>query len=265
MRSRLYDCKVSHSRTRPKKHAFSYRLFMFYIDLDEIETISRRLKLVSQRGWAPYQLRTSDHYDAQKASIKENILTYLEDSGYERENVGRIYLLTHLRTFGHIFNPVSFYFVGDKSGEPLCSIAEVDNTFNEQKLFLINQPKGSGFSQNHRKLFYVSPYSDLDTIFHFNLRKPEQSLRLGINQSDGSDPKPFFRSALTGTSVPMSDRALASYSLRFPAITIGIVVGIHWHALLLFLKGHRARKKTENPELQTKKRTYLKPRSHPIH
>ena len=183
--------------------------------------------------------------------------------GYKNECIGTISLLTHLRTFGHIFNPVSFYFVNDASGKPLCSIAEVDNTFNEQKLFLVDQQENGSFKQDHRKLFYVSPYSDLDTIFHFNLRRPNRTLRLGINQSEKNSRNPFFRSALSGKSIPLTDKNLLAYSIRFPAITIGILLGIHWQALLLHFKGHRARRKLNNPELQTEKRAYLKPHQPP--
>lgn len=238
---------------------------MFYIDLDEIELIKEKLMFVGTNNWAPYQLRTSDHYDSKQDSIKKNIQAFLENAGIDSEKTGKICLLTHLRTFGHVFNPVSFYFVDDKDGNPLCSIAEVDNTFNEQKLFLIDQQKGNGFHQSHRKQFYVSPYSDLDTVFHFNISKPDQSLRIGINQTEGIDDKPFFRSALTGKSIPLSDKALATYTLRFPAITIGILAGIHWQALRLSLKGLRVRKKADNPGLQTDKHTYLKPKKRFAH
>ncbi|MBK1880096.1 DUF1365 domain-containing protein [Pelagicoccus mobilis] len=265
MNSQLYDCRVFHSRSAPKPHAFSYRLFMFYIDLDEEQSISDSLRLVSNTGRAPYQLCKRDHYDAQRSSIKENIVSYLESKGIATETIGKIHLLTHLRTFGHVFNPVSFYFVDDVSGNQLCSIAEVDNTFNEQKLFLIKNYEKGAFTQNHRKQFYVSPFSDLETTFHFNLRKPTTSLRIGINQSEEPSEKAFFKSALVGKSVPLNDTQLATYTLRFPAITIGILAAIHWQALKLWLKGHRARKKNESPESQTGKHIYLKPHKHPTH
>jgi len=156
---------------------------MFYIDLDEEDELSINFNLISPKGWAPYQLRKSDHYDVGKPTIKKNIIAYLENQGCDSRKVGSIFLLTHLRTFGHVFNPVSFYFVDDVSGNPLYAIAEVGNTFNEQKLFLIQRPQGERFKKDSRKEFYVSPFSDLDTIFHFRLNRPDSRLRIGINQS----------------------------------------------------------------------------------
>lgn len=265
MNSRLFDCRVHHDRSEPKKHAFSYRLFMFYVDLDEQEELSKRFNLINSSGWAPYQLRASDHYDAGQPTIKENITAYLESQSCDTSEIGSIHLLTHLRTFGHVFNPVSFYFIDDKNGDPLYAIAEVDNTFNEQKLFLIRKDRAERFRQSDAKEFYVSPFSDLDTTFNFNLRRPDQRLRIGITQSHQPGQSPYFRSSLVGESRPISDAALAFYTLRFPAITIGILFGIHWHAFLLWMKGHRPRRKAESPELQTGKHTYLKPHNHLTH
>nr|WP_246462812.1 DUF1365 domain-containing protein [Pelagicoccus albus] len=261
----MYDCKVYHSRSKPKKHAFSYRLFMFYIDLDEEQTLEKRFRLVGSRGWAPYQLRVSDHYDAEKPSIKENVIQFLEENGFARNQIGTIGLLTHLRTFGHIFNPVSFYFVKTPEGDPLCSIAEVDNTFNEQKLFLIKERRSDRFQDDQSKLFYVSPFSDLDTVFHFQLQVPNEKLKISINQSDTESRRPYFTSSLSGEQTELSDWKLIAYSLRFPAITLGIVWGIHWHAFLLFLKGLKVRRKASRPELQQDKHIYLKPHNHSIH
>lgn len=237
---------------------------MFYIDLDEEEELAKQLRLVGSSTWAPYQLKKSDHYDQGKKSIKANLLSYLETKGIKSKTVGKIHLLTHLRTFGHIFNPVSIYFVDDLSGNPLCSIAEVGNTFNEQKLFLLKNTENQRFKQSERKRFYVSPYSDLDTVFHFNLRAPTSQLRIAINQSEEAEKKPFFRSILSGRSVPLTDRNLTLYTLRFPLITLSILIAIHWQALLLWVKGHKVRRKASNPELQTDKHVYLKSHSHPI-
>ena len=37
LRSALYECDVMHHRLEPKEHHFRYRIFMFALDLDEID------------------------------------------------------------------------------------------------------------------------------------------------------------------------------------------------------------------------------------
>ncbi|MSU70597.1 MAG: DUF1365 family protein [Opitutaceae bacterium] len=47
MQSCLYECQVMHHRFTPKAHQFLYRIFLFAIDLDELDTLHRRLPLFS--------------------------------------------------------------------------------------------------------------------------------------------------------------------------------------------------------------------------
>lgn len=257
MNSRLYNCKVTHNRLRPKQHRFSYRIFMFYIDIDEIDTISKKVRLFGHNSFNLYSLNDQDHAQEGKSSIRGNIEQYLANQGIS-DRVGKIYLLTHLRTWGHIFNPVSFYFIQDEQGEPMCSIAEVANTFKEQKLFLLDQEtnRQGEYRKTEDKLFYVSPFSDLDTKFAFILKEPDERLAISINQSDSEST--FFYSSLVGEQKPLTNRQLIAYSFKFPFVTLGVLWGIHWQALKLWMKGIRARKKAENPELQVGSRPYLK-------
>ena len=262
MNSCLYNCQVMHRRTSPTRHAFKYGLFMFYIDLDELELLDREFNLVGWNRFAPFEFRDSDHYDPQNQGLKRSIVSFLEERGIAGP-VGKVYLLTHLRTWGHVFNPVSFYFVEDRSGEPLCSIAEVGNTFNEQKLFIVPSSASGLATSDAPKHFYVSPFSDLDTQFHFRLRIPGQRLRISIDQS--KNEQRYFRSALVGEHRQLSDWALALSSARFPFLTLKIVAAIHWQALLLYLKKAPFWKKADNPGMQTDAHPYLTKESYQRH
>ena len=153
---------------------------------------------------------------------------------------------------------MSFYFVQDHAGDALCLIAEVANTFNEQKLFLVPKEKlaGGAYRDIHQKHFYISPFSDLDTYIHFNVRPPREELALTINESDGDTP--FFYSSLEGRRRSLTQSNLVLYTLLFPLITVKIVAAIHWQALRLFLKKIPVRAKANQPELQKGVRPYLK-------
>jgi len=255
MKSCLYNCSIHHSRSRPKRHAFDYRLFYFCIDLDELSELGAN-PLVSIDGWNAYSLRTSDHLDFGKQTIKQNLECYLRQVGYTG-SIGRTRLVTQLRTFGHIFNPVSFYFVHDDADKPACIVAEVANTFNEQKLYYLSPEtlKKEQSRDQQAKYFYISPFSELSTQLHFNLGFPGDRLQIQIRQSDAEGV--YFNSTMTGTHIPLTVTNLVKSTIRFPFTTLQIVWGIHWQALKLFLKKLPVYGKTENKRFEKNVRTYL--------
>jgi uncharacterized protein len=249
MNSCLYECVVMHHRLAPKKHRFVYKLFMFYLDLDELEEISRRMMLVSRNRFNIFSFHGSDHIQFGKNSVKENLSEYLTSKGVDPSGM-RVFLLTHLRTFGHIFNPVSFYFCFDESGKPVCAVPEVGNTFGEMKAFFIgaNEMRQNTFRHEETKYFYVSPFVDLDTRFDFQLRVPDEKLDIRID--DIQNAKKFLLSSLVGNRKELSDRSLIWYSVRFPFITMKVITLIHWQAFLLYLKKLPYHKKSHNLHLQ---------------
>jgi DUF1365 family protein len=244
-----------HNRLEPKKHRFHYNVFMFYIDLDEAEQLSKKLWMFSLNKFNFFSLRNNEHLqlpidnpDTGK-TIREQISIYLKENNVELGK-GRIMLLTNLNVLGHNFNPVSFYFCYDENDAPLCAVAEVGNTFGEMKPFLLSQNELSEkmYHLNTKKYFYVSPFIDHDTNFDFNLSIPDEKLNIRID--DYKDEKRFFISTLTGTKKELNNLNLLIYSLRFPLITLKIITLIHWNAVLLWLKKIPFHRKSENRDLQ---------------
>ena len=244
-----------HHRLEPKKHRFHYHVFMFYIDLDEVTLLTKKLWMFSNEKFNFFSLRKSEHIqlpidkpDTQK-SIKEQISIYLSQNNIEIGK-GKIMLLTNLNVLGYNFNPVSFYYCFDESSQPLCVVAEIGNTFGEIKPFLLNKNNLSKniFHLNTTKYFYVSPFIDHDTNFDFNLAIPDQKLNIRID--DHKNEKRFFISTLTGTKKYLNNFNLIWYSIRFPFITLKIITLIHWNALLLWMKKIPFHKKEEEQEKQ---------------
>ncbi|MFL5763938.1 MAG: DUF1365 domain-containing protein [Bacteroidia bacterium] len=255
MNSCLYRALVMHNRMAPKPHRFHYNVFLFYIDLDEVEMLKSKLLLFSKNRFNFFSLRDNEHLQLpldnpdKTKSIREQITRYLSENGIEIGR-GRIMLLTNLNVLGYNFNPVSFYYCYDENAKPLCVIAEIGNTFGEMKPFLLTQEKFSEgkYHLNTKKYFYVSPFIDHDTNFDFNLAIPDEKLNIRID--DHKDGERFFISTLTGTRKPITNRNLFWYSIRFPLITVKIITLIHWNALKLWMKRLPFHRKGENPELQ---------------
>jgi DUF1365 family protein len=249
-----------HHRLEPKEHHFRYRIFMFALDLDEVDAFARRLPFFSRNRWNLYTFRDRDHLTldgCETKSLKANITEYLARNGIQFPADGRIRLITLPRVLGYIFNPVSFYFCLDASGAPMCAIVEVGNTFREMKPYLIRKPDADGaFRLVAPKHFYVSPFSALDLAFDFKLRVPGDSLDVHIDDRDGE--RRVLLSALTGKRAPLTTARLLWFALKYPLITLKVIFFIHWHAFRLWLKKLPFHRKTANPELQ---RDVLKPHS----
>jgi DUF1365 family protein len=256
MNSSLYICKVMHNRLAPKKHSFWYNVYLFYIDLDEIEQLSKRLKWISHNRFNLFNFREKDHLqlpeqnpDTSK-SVRQHLNSYLAGQGLALGS-GKVMLLTNLCVLGYNFNPVSFYFCDDESGKPLCAVVEISNTFREMKMFLIRQEEleAGQFRQRAKKYFYVSPFIDLDTSFDFNLRIPAEQLDIRIDDHDKTGER-FFISTLTGVRKPLTDGNLLRYFFSIPLIPLRVMGLIHWQAFLLWRKKFSFHQKAANRELQ---------------
>ena len=228
---------------------------MFALDLDELDSLQRKLRLFSFNRANVYSFCERDflpageppHQPSQPAgptpgtaqTLKARVVAHLAAQGIDLTG-GRVLLVTLPRVFGYLFNPVSFYFCCDRHGRPVASIAEVTNTFREMKPFVLGPATrtatkdGATFSLRLPKYFYVSPFTDLDVSFDFTLCTPGEHLSVQIDDFDAGQRT--LTSLLTGSRQPLTDGRLAWFSLKYPLITLRVISLIHWHALRLYLK-----------------------------
>lgn len=225
-------------------------MFMFALDLDELDALHHRLLVFSFHRPNLFSFRERDFLPtteplhnatrpagpaASPVGLKARVTDYLARHGIDVRG-GRILLVTLPRVFGYLFNPVSFYFCYDRSGRPVASIAEVTNTFKEMKSFVLGPETNTGgaFSLRLPKYFYVSPFTDMDVSFDFTLRPPGEKLSVQID--DYAAGQRTLTSTLTGVRRSLTDGRLAWFSLKYPLMTLKIISLIHWHALRLYLK-----------------------------
>ena len=270
LRSSLYEARVMHHRLEPRTHHFEYGIFLACLDLDELDTLDARLRFFSRnrRNWLEF--RDSDHLpnpeesgpknqenEQQKPNIKRALQTWLKQQGVSLADNDRVLLLTLPRIAGYVFNPVSFYFCTKASGQALCAVAEVGNTFGELKPYLVplsaapdgqNDQDGPRFRCVVPKHYYVSPFTPLDVCFDFQLQTPGPRLRVAVN--DVSQGRNLLLTTLTGSQRPITDREILRLSLRYPLVTLKVISAIHWQALRLWLKGVPWYAKSQGTHLQ---------------
>jgi DUF1365 family protein len=239
---------------------------MFYIDLDEIETLSKKLTWFSYNKFNLFNFRDKDHLPMEDGKcdmengghtkpssifpVTASIKKYLKNNGVIIGN-GKIMLLTNLCVLGYNFNPVSFYFCFDEDENPLCAVAEISNTYREMKLFFFSKEdlQHNRFKKKAQKFFYVSPFIDLDTFFDFNLGIPTEKLDINIDDYDKEDRR-FFLTTLKGEKKPLTNGNMLRYFFAIPLIPLQVMWFIHWQAFKLWMKKINYHPKATNQHLQ---------------
>jgi DUF1365 family protein len=229
MHSALYKGSVFHSRFVPKKHAFTYQIFMLWLNLDEISEVEK-IKGFSASSWAPIRFKRSDYLGDPNVSLKQSVLLKASElAGTEVQ--GSVYLLSPLRTFGLYFSPVNFYYIQQPDGSFSHLVAEVSNTpWNNRHCYLVDLTD----QQDSKKVFHVSPFNPMDMSYKWNISQPNQSLKLTLTCH--KEVKHFVAS-VNLSKIELNSKTLFNVLLSIPSMTIKTVVGIYWQALKLFLKG----------------------------
>jgi DUF1365 family protein len=243
--SALYPGHVMHHRSRPREHRLTYRMWSMLIDLDELDALDRRLKLFSVGRFNLVSFRPRDRRDG-SGEIRARVEAEMRDAGVEPDG-GPIRLLTMPRILGRAFNPLSVYFCHRRSGEVAAILWEVDNTFGERHAYLIpvETVAGGEIRQRCDKAFYVSPFMDMDLSYAFRVRPPGETFSLVIDVADGAGT--LFTARHVARREDLSDAALLRLVLAMPMQVASVLVGIHWEAVKLWLKGVRLRVRPPAP------------------
>jgi DUF1365 family protein len=227
MKSCLYIGWIRHRRHTPREHTFRYPLFMAYLDLAELDHVFDGRWLWSARRPAIARFRRDDHFGDPRVPLDEAVRALVQARIGQRP-AGPIRLLTHLRYFGYVFNPVSFFYCFDRTGEHVeMIVAEVNNTpWGERHCYVLE-----GRHWQTDKAMHVSPFMPMDLRYDWRLSSP--GARLGVHMRLARAGETVFDATLAMRRQPIGNRELA----RFPLMTAQVIAAIHWEALWLWLKG----------------------------
>jgi DUF1365 family protein len=224
----------------PVAHEFSYRMFMMYLDLAELPGLFRGRWFWSTRRPALARFRREDHLGDPSAPLDQSVRDLVASETGQRPR-GPIRLLTQLRYFGYVFNPVSFYYCYNEDDTVLETIvAEVNNTpWGERHCYVLPQAINQGEGEHKRyfpkKEMHVSPFMQMDVDYDWRFNTPGKQLT--THMENAREGQKIFDSTLVLDRKEIGARSLAGVLIRFPMMTLKIIVAIHWQALKLWIKG----------------------------
>ena len=246
MHSCLYVGSLAHRRFAPRAHAFRYRLFMMYLDLAELESVFRGRWLWSIGRPNLAWLRRADYLGDPRVPLDEAVRRRVAEATGKRP-AGPIRMLTHLRLFGHCFNPLTVYYCFDAADRSLQTlVAEITNTpWNERHSYVLPRsaadatpgspgPAPEEVRARFPKAFHVSPFMEMDLEYAWRLSAPGKELE--IYMSNRKNGRRIFDATLSLRRREISAVALARALLHCPPIPIKVSAAIYWQALRLWLK-----------------------------
>ncbi len=246
LHSALYVGQIRHRRYFPHANAFSYPIYLLYLDLDELPQVFAGRWLYSLESTNVVSFRRSDFFGDASKPLKDEIWRAVQEKTGECPN-GPVRLLTQLRHFGLSFNPVSFYYCYFPDGIRLHSIvAEITNTpWRERHAYVLclkdaEQHGNAAAPTLHwrfPKAFHVSPFLPMNMRYSWRFQVPTQDLRVHMNVYESSPEDANVEAALQFDSTlvlrkqVITGRSLAYALWRFPWISLSVVWKIYWQAL----------------------------------
>ncbi|WP_441247424.1 DUF1365 domain-containing protein [Kitasatospora sp. McL0602] len=221
----LYDCRIAHARTTPLRHAFRHRTHLWLVDLDALPRLSAPLRPLAR-------FRAADHPGDPRLTLRQNLDRYLAGERIDLEG-GRVLMLTQARCLGYVFNPLTVYWCHGPDGQPVCTVAEVHNTYGGHHRYLL-RPDAAGRASTAKEL-YVSPFFPVDGDYRMRLPEPGERLALTIHLDRPGGRA--FTATVHGTRSPADPAGLLRAVLRHPLPTLAVALHIRLQGIRLLLRG----------------------------
>jgi len=276
----LYKGTIRHRRFTPVANQFKYRMFMWYIDLDELDQVIKQHWFVREGKLGIASFHREDYFGEKGENLKLEVLKAVQ-SFYQKNQqaspeVSSVRMLTHVRYFGVVINPVSFYYCFDKQDQLQVILAEITNTpwgekhtyilpcsnlnteaqptktyrTNDRLPLIASQLRQNTVQFDFEKAFHVSPFNPMQMDYRWVFKAPSEKLTVHmdnlIHAGASDDTEQLDQATLDDVSKHFDatlnmtreplTKALGSLAMQ-PIITLKVALGIYWQALRLFLTG----------------------------
>lgn len=229
--------RVHHTRHRPVRHSFTHKHTQWLVDLDAMPRLPRWL-----RPFATF--RGEDHLSGNPgiAALKANVLRVLERDGIPTTPRDRVVMLAHARTLGHVFDPMSAFWVFAPDGDLRAVLVEVHNTYGGRHAYVLRTDEGGRAAMD--KDFYVSPFNDVEGEYAIRLTLAPDTVGVAIRLRLHDEP--LVTATVTGAPRPATTSAVARTALRHPLMPQRVSGLIRVHGIWLWLRRLPVRPRPEN-------------------
>ncbi len=227
---------VFHKRFKKAINQFSYRVFYLCFDIAKIDKIKQ--KFLSLNCFNLFSFYNKDHGPRQNENLENWIREILKNHSLN-DKIDKIFLLTHPRILGYVFNPVSFWFCVDSDENLRAVLCEVNNTFKENHNYLIFNPDFSPIKENQiltaQKEFHVSPFFTRQGFYEFQFKFNHQNIFAKIDYFS-PEKELLLTTTMSCKNHKLNNRNLILAFLEMPFVTFKVIFLIHFQALKIILK-----------------------------
>lgn len=233
--STIYTGQVFHQRWAPRAHCLRYRLFYCLLDLDELPALDGVTRWFGYNRRAWFSFHDADHGAGDGTPFSDWLTAALTRAGLVQQQ-WRFSVLCMPRMLGYVFNPISVIWCRSDDGTLLAMVYEVNNTFGERVAYVIPvEHDREVLHQRCDKSLFVSPFFPVSGHYEFKVRRPDTRLDIVIDYHDGGEHQ--MRAAVSAKRQAFGAASFANLAWRQPLATIAVIVGIHYEALRLWMKG----------------------------
>jgi len=230
----IYEGTVRHRRFGPD-HEFLHRLALAYVDLQELPELLGGRLIAPRPGLLRFRRR--DYLGDPRVALDRAVRDTVQAHTAVRP-AGPIRVLTQLRSFGHCFNPVSFYYCMAPEGERIeALVTEVTNTpWGERHSYVVREQDGgsSVLTGEFAKALHVSPFMGMDHCYTARAAAPGQTLSVHIESARAGAR--VFDATLKLQRVELSRASATAMTVRYPFATLQVLALIYGHAAGMWLR-----------------------------